>query len=152
VQMKDIISFPGLNLSFEINPILFTIFGIKIYLYAFCMVSAIAISVVLCCKCKPKFDIKDDFLFGTFIYAIIFGIIGARLYYVMFNLKYYFSNPINILRIRDGGLAIYGALIAGAIVIIYRCQKYQVKLLDIFDRVVPFVALRTINWQMGKLF
>lgn len=146
------VSFPGLGLSFNISEVAFNIFGINIYWYAICIVVGMVLSVILCSKDKYNFGINFEFVFENLIFAIIFGIIGARLYYVLFNLKYYLSNPIKILNLRDGGLAIYGGLIAGALVILKRCKKFKVNSLDLFDYIIPFVALAQSIGRWGNFF
>ena len=64
------------------------------------------------------------------IITLLFGVIGARIYYVIFNFSYYLENPLEIINIKNGGLAIYGGIIAGAIVIIKMCEKYGINKLD----------------------
>ena len=83
------VSFPGLNLSFNINPIAINIFGISIYWYAICIVSGIVLAIILCSKSKENFQIDFNNIFEILILAIICGLIGARIYYVLFNLEYY---------------------------------------------------------------
>ena len=65
--------------------------------------------------------------------ALLLGIIGARAYYVIFNLDYYLQNPSEIIAIRNGGLAIYGGIITGIVVGIFYSKIKGVKFL---------------NWQM----
>lgn len=86
------------------------------------------------------------------IYLIPISIISARLYYVLFNLKYYISYPLQILNFRTGGLAIYGGIIGGAITCLIFCRKHKINLLDLLDYIVPALALRTSDRQMGKLY
>lgn len=146
------INFPGLGLNLNIPQIAINLFGIKIYWYAVCIVLGIVISLFLCSKSKEKFNVKFDFVYECLIFAIIFGVIGARLYYVIFNLDYYLKNPIKILHIRDGGLAIYGGLIIGAVVIKIKCQKRKVNFLDFLDYIAPFVALSQSIGRWGNFF
>ncbi len=144
------IQFPGLHLQFFVNPVAFTMFGISIYWYAICIILAILVSFILCYCSSPKFDIEDNFLFDTLLYAIVLGIMGARLYYVIFHLDYYWSNPSAILKIRNGGLAIYGGIIVGAFVVFYQCRKKKYSLLDFLDRIAPFVALGQAIGRWGN--
>lgn len=146
------ISFPGLNLSFDVKPVAVNLFGVPIYWYAICIVVAIVVALVLCYKSKEKFDIEFDFLFSTLLVAIIFGFVGARVYYVVFNLGKYINSPLKIFNIRDGGLAIYGGLVAGGLVIIHRCKKFKVSRLDFFDYLAPFVALGQAIGRWGNFF
>lgn len=146
------INFPGLGLHLYVPQIAIKIFGINIYWYAICIVTGIVIALILCAKSKENFNIKFDFVYECLIFAIIFGIIGARLYYVLFNLDYYSKNPIKILHIRDGGLAIYGGLIAGFIVILQKCRKRKVNILDFLDYFSPFVAIAQSIGRWGNFF
>lgn len=146
------ITFPNFGISLNINRIAFKIFGVNIYWYAICIVFAIILSVFLCCKSKEKYGIKSDFILETLSFAVIFGIIGARLYYVIFNLNYYLLNPLNIFKLRDGGLAIFGGLILGAAIVIIKCKINKVNLLDMLDLVSPFVALGQSIGRWGNFF
>ena len=146
------IKFPGFNLSLEVRQIAFSIFGIDIYCYAICICLGVILALVLCRFSKEKFGIEFDFLFETLIYAVLIGIVGARIYYVIFKLDYYLLKPVEILKIRDGGLAIYGGLIAGGIFILARCNKYKVDKLDFFDYLAPSVALAQSIGRWGNFF
>lgn len=145
------IYFPGFNLSFSINPIAGKIFGIAIYHYAICIILAIVVAVVLCYKSKEKFQIKFDFILETLMFAIMWGFVGARIYYVLFHVSEY-SSLAKILQIRDGGLALYGGLIAGGIVILKRCRKYKIDVLDFFDEIIPFIAIAQSIGRWGNFF
>lgn len=146
------INFPGLNLSLNINPVAFHIFGVDIYYYAICIVIAIITSLILCYKAKEKFNISFEFILESLIVAIIMGIIGARIYYILFNFNYYIISPIRIFHIRDGGLAIYGGLIAGGLTITIMCKLKKVDPLDFFDCIVPFVAIAQSIGRWGNFF
>lgn len=148
----NIVTFPNLNLELNINSVAFKIGNIDIYYYAICIVIAIIISILLCYKAKEKFEIDFSFAFDTLIYCLIFGIIGARIFYILFNLKHYLLNPLNIVKIRNGGLAIYGGLITGFFVIIYRCKKNKVNFKDFLDFIVPYVALAQSIGRCGNFF
>ena len=143
------IYFPGFNVSFSINPIAGKIFGIAIYHYAICIILAIVVAVVLCYKSKEKFQIKFDFILETLMFAIMWGFVGARIYYVLFHVSEY-SSLAKILQIRDGGLALYGGLIAGGIVILKRCRKYKIDVLDFFDEIIPFIAIAQSIGRWGN--
>lgn len=148
----DIVKFPGLGIDLEISKIAFSIFGIDIYNYAFCIILGISVALILCKKSKNNYYIKFDAALEILILALIFGIIGARLYFVIFNLEYYLKNPIQIINIRDGGLAIYGGLIVGLYVILKRCKSYKIPPLDFLDYIVPFVALAQSIGRWGNFF
>ena len=123
------ITFPGLNLEFNVRKIAFKIFGIEIYSYAICIVCAIIVAIIICKIQKEKFGVKFGEILDCLVFAVIFGIIGPRIYYCLFHLNYYLESPIRFFRIRDGGLAIYGGFIAGAIAIILRCRNLNINYL-----------------------
>lgn len=148
----DIVRFPGLGIDIEVSQIAFSVFGIDIYNYAFCIILGIIVALILCKISKDNYYIKFDVALEIIIMALIFGILGARLYYIIFNLDYYTRNPIQIINIRDGGLAIYGGLIAGLYIIVKRCKSYKIPPVEFLDYIVPFVALAQSIGRWGNFF
>lgn len=69
------------------------------------------------------------------------SVICARAYYVIFNLDYYLSNPMQILNFRNGGIAIYGSLIGAIATIIVFCKIKKIKILDLLDYLAPVIPL-----------
>ena len=148
----NIVKFPGLNLEFKFSEIAFSLFGINIYKYAVCIVFGIIIALILCKLSKENYEIEYDFVLENIIIAMIFGIIGARLYFVLFNFQYYSENIIKIFQIRDGGLAIYGGLMAGAIAIFINCKIQKKDVLNFFDYIIPFVSIAQCFGRFGNFF
>lgn len=146
------VSFPGIGLNFEISRVAFQLFGVDIYYYAICIVTGIIIALCLCKWSKDNYYVRFDDVLEIILFAIIFGIFGARAYYVIFNLNYYLSNSSEILNLRDGGLAIFGGLITGGIVVIKFCKKNKINALDFLDYIVPFVALAQSIGRWGNFF
>ena len=97
------------------------------------------------------YGIKFSEITDLLIFLIPISIISARIYYVIFDYKYYINNPSQILNFRTGGLAIYGGIIGGAITCLIFCKKRKLNLLDILDYIVPCLCLRTSDRKMGKL-
>lgn len=143
------ISFPGLNLEFNISRIAFSINNIDIYWYAILMVSAFVIALIIFKINDGKFSIKFSDILDLSIYVIPISILSARLYYVLFNIEYYLEKPLRFFDFRSGGLAIYGGIIGGAITCYIFCKKRKIDILNLLDYIVPCLALRTINWKMG---
>jgi len=148
----NIITFPGLNLKFNISKIAFIIFGVPVYKYAVCIVLGILVALFLCRISKQKFEIKYEDILVCTVIGLMFGIIGARLYYVIFNLEYYSKNIIEIFNIRNGGLAIYGGLFLGALAICVYCKYKKIKVLDLFDYTVPYIAIAQSIGRFGNFF
>ena len=101
------------------NRMLLDLGFIKIYYYTIFILLAIVSATYLIIKEARKQNIDKDFLIDTIYYVIIFGILGARLYYVIFEWGYYSKNPLEIFAVWHGGLAIHGVIIAGLIFILY---------------------------------
>ena len=141
----NVVTFPGLNLQFNINRIALSIGGLSIYWYAILMTSAFAISLLIYKLKNGKFEIKFSDILDLALLLIPISIVSARLYYILFNLEYYVANPTQIFNLRSGGLAIYGGIIGGAVTCYIFCKKRKIDLLDLLDYIVPCLALRTIN-------
>lgn len=117
------ISFPMLG-DWSIDPpYSFTVFGFEIYFYGAIIALGFILAALFCAKQAAKFGLTSDDLFDFVIWLIPTCIIGARLYYVLFKLDYFLANPSEILSLRDGGLAIYGGIIAGVITGVLVCKK-----------------------------
>lgn len=127
------ISFPMFG-GKQINPpYSFELFGIEIYLYGAIIALGFILAILYCGKRAKEFGIKNDDIYELVIWLIPACIIGSRLYYVLFKLPYYLDNPSKILAIRDGGLAIYGGIIAGIIVGLIWTRKKKLPILAVAD-------------------
>ena len=102
----------------------FTVFGIDVMWYGILMATGMIFGTLIALKEAKRVGIKEDNILDLAIIAIPSGLIGARLYYVIFNWEYYFNNPLQILNFRGGGMAIHGALIGG-IFAGYLFSKYR---------------------------
>lgn len=91
------------------------------------------LALFFCTRLAKKAKINVDALYDVIIFGTIGGIVGARAYYVLFNLDYYLANPSSILAINEGGLAIYGGIIGGLLVGLIVCKIKKLKVLDVFD-------------------
>ena len=146
----DIVSFPMLNLTLNIDNIAFSLFGIDIYWYAVFIVSAVIIAMFILKKRDGLYEIKYDDILDLSIFVIPISIIFARIYYVLFNLDDYIHDPIGILEIRTGGLAIYGGIIGGIITCIIFCRYRNIKILDLLDLIAPTLALGQAIGRWGN--
>lgn len=149
--MKDI-TFPELNIKFSVNNIAFRIGNINIYWYAILIVFALGVALIFCKKDDRKYQIKFEDILEIAVITIPISIIGARLYFVVFHLEYYILNPNEILNIRNGGLAIYGGIIGAVITIAIYAKLKKMYILDIFDYVVPYLALGQAIGRWGNFF
>ena len=127
IQRDSVISFPflgGLRLD---PPASFTLFGREIYLYGVVIALAFFLAIVYCAHRAPEFGIAPDSFYDMMIWLIPGAILGARLYYVLFQADYYLAHPGEILAIWEGGLAIYGGIIAGILIcaVFFRVKKIR---------------------------
>ncbi len=134
------------------NPVMMTLFGIEIKWYSFLILISVLIGIFLIIKESKRFKIENDTIFNMCFYAIIFGIIGARLYYVLFNISYYKYNLLEIFEIWNGGLAIHGGLIAGTLTVIIYAKKKNINFLRLLDIAVPAVILGQAIGRWGNFF
>ncbi len=148
----NVVKFPGLNLEFEFSKIAFSFLGIDVYKYAVCIVIGIVVALILCKFSKENYGIEYDFVLENVILGMFFGIIGARLYFVLFNMEYYSQNFMEIFKIRNGGLAIYGGLILGTVAIIINSKLKKKDILNFLDYIVPFVAIAQCFGRFGNFF
>lgn len=120
------IYFPNLGLSFHINSEAFNIFGLCVYWYGIILTSGIILGTLLACYIAKKEKLDPNLFMDFVLYDIVFALLGARIYFVIFNWDYYKANPGQILNIRQGGIAIYGGVIASIIVAIIYTRKKKV--------------------------
>lgn len=123
------ISFPGLfgDWRFTLSPKLLDI-GNGIYWYGVLIAAGLLIALWFCMKRAPRYGLTEDDVIDTVLWAIPFAIVGARVYYVLFYLdQFRLANGsidwAETYRIWDGGLAIYGAVIAAFLTAWLVCQK-----------------------------
>lgn len=134
------------------NPILIDFGVIQIYWYSVIILSAILIGSAIFLKRAKKEGYEEDFLTDTLFYLIIFSILGARLYYVLFNFGYYMKHPLEIVAIWNGGLAIHGGIIAGSICLLYRARKNKKSFLRLTDLLAPSIILGQAIGRWGNFF
>lgn len=146
------VTFPGFNLSFNFSRVAFNFFGILVYKYAVCIVLGMLIGIIICKINAEKLNINFEDALEKFIIAFIVGLIGARLYYVIFKFDYYKENLFQIFNIRDGGLAIYGGLIFGLFSIFISFRNKKESLLKYLDFIVPSVAIAQSIGRWGNFF
>lgn len=125
---------------------------IQIYWYSICIFLAALVACTIIYTESKKRGIDKDFVINLAFSTILWGIVGARLYYVLFNLNYYLSNPIEILEIWNGGLAIHGGMIAGTICVIKSCKKYGVDILQMMDIIVVGLIIGQAIGRWGNFF
>lgn len=136
--MTNLLSFPGLGLELTLNRVAFTVLGHPIYWYGIIIACGFLLAVWFCSRQSDKFGIKSDDIIDMLFFAVPLCIIGARLYYVLFYLDLYRRSDGSLdwgamVRIWDGGLAIYGAVIMAAVVLLVFCRVKRIPFLAFAD-------------------
>ena len=134
------------------NRTILSIGNFHIYWYSVLIATGIIIGLYLLLKEASKQNISKDTIIDIAFYTIIWGIIGARIYYVIFNIKPYLSNPLSILYVWEGGLAIYGGIIGGLITLAYQTKKKNISLGKLTDMIVPSLILAQAIGRWGNFF
>lgn len=131
--MSEVLSFPALGLEFALNRVAFSVGGKPIYWYGIIIALAFLAAAAYVLTRARTFGLDNDRVMDVILGSVILGIIGARLYYVAFEWDTYAKNPISILNVREGGIAIYGGIIGGVIAAAIMCRWRKVKLLPMLD-------------------
>lgn len=136
--MTNLVSFPGLGLEFELNRVAVTLFGRPIYWYGVIIGCGFLLAVLLCSRWAPRFGVTGDQVMDMLIFAVPAALIGVRAYYVIFNLDLYRRADGSldwaaIFRFSDGGLAIYGGIIAAALALMIFCRVKKISFLAFAD-------------------
>ena len=149
------ISFPGIGIdAFSVNRIAFTIpigNGIAVRWYGLIITVGILLAIFYASfRAKQEGIVLDDLLDMT-IFTVLFAIVGARLYYVLFSLDKY-DSFLDAIAIWNGGLAIYGAIIAGALTLFFVARYKKISVYKTLDMAAPAVMIGQILGRWGNFF
>lgn len=125
---------------------------IKIGWYSIFILTGIILASIIVNIESKKYKINKDFMTNLIFWTIIFGVIGARLYYVILNYGYYSINTNEIYKIWEGGLAIHGGIIFGFLFALLYCLRYKVKVFKITDICVVGLILAQAIGRWGNFF
>lgn len=134
------------------NPVLINLGFIEIRWYSVILLLAFACGIFFVFREGKRFNIDREYLFNLIFWTIIFSLLGARLYYVLFNFSAYQNDLLEILKIWHGGLAIHGGIIAGIITVIVYTKKYNVDILKITDICAPALLIGQTIGRWGNFF
>lgn len=124
----------------------------SVHIYSICILIGIIVGYSLFIREAMSHGIKKNEASDLIYYTILFGIIGARIWYVLFNLDYYLSNPISIFKVWEGGLAIHGGIIFGFISVYIFCKRKKFDLISILDYMVLSLVIGQSIGRWGNFF
>ena len=132
------------------NPVAIQLGPFSIRWYAICIVLGLLLAVILSMKEAPRKGIESDDIIDFILIAFPVAIIGARLYYVIFRWSYYRENPGEIFAVWNGGIAIYGGLLAGALVLYLFSRSRLIDPVDFLDIAAPSVMIAQSIGRWGN--
>ena len=130
--MTNLVQFPGLGLSFEINRVAFSIGRFNVYWYGVCIAFGICLALVFAFRHSVEFGVDADSMVDVILIGIVLGIASARAYYVALA-PFKYESIWEMIAIRDGGLAIYGGIIGAFLFGGLSCKRRGVPVLPMFD-------------------
>ena len=146
------INFPGLGIEFKISMEAFEIFGFPIYWYSIIISLAFILTLSLALRECKKYEFDSDTIIDVVLYSFPAALIGARLFYVLFNLDYFINNPSSIIGFRIKGLAIYGGIIAAFLTAYIYSRIKKINYLKLFDFTAPYFILGQAIGRWGNFF
>ena len=127
------VQFPGLGWTFDISNVAFSIGSYHVYWYGLIITAGLMLALIYAWRTAPRYNVNASKLFNCVLVGLVTGIIGARLYYVAFAWEDYASDPISILYIHEGGLAIYGGIIGALLGGFVMAKIQRLKFMPILD-------------------
>lgn len=146
------ISFPNLNIYLHNVPKNFTVFGFTIALYGVIIAIGMMLGVAIAVYDRRSRGLSEDPIWDAAFIGIPCGIIGARIYYVIFAWDFYKNDPIQILYIRQGGLAIYGGVLGALISVFIYCKVKKVGFLELWDSIALGFLVGQSLGRWGNFF
>lgn len=156
--MESYVSFPALGWTFPIHEeiVSFELFGLDISIrwYSVMIALGLCLAVWYAFRRADEFHIPKDPMLDIIMVCFLFAFVGARLYYVLFSddRAYYFSNPVTILQVWNGGLAIYGGIIGAFSTALWMCRVRKVDTLRMFDLAAPGFLIGQAVGRWGNFF
>ena len=132
------------------DPIAFTIFGLNVAWYGIIITIGLLIGILLATNRSKAEGLYKDVIIDMSLVVVPSAVIGARLYYVLFNLDKYLDNPSHILHVHHGGLAIHGALIVGGVAAYLFCRHKKISFWKLADICAPSIILGQAIGRWGN--
>lgn len=146
------IEFPNLHIYLKDVPKNFSVFGFSIALYGCVIGFGMLLCVLIAGYDRKSRGLDEDTIWDAALYGIVFGILGARAYYVIFQWDNYKNDLMSILNLRQGGLGIYGGIIAGFLTAWIYCRLKKQSFLELADSVALVFPLGQAMGRWGNFF
>lgn len=146
------IRFPNLNISLDYVPKGFQVFGVEFTVFGILVALGMLMGIFFIVLEAKRTNQSQNQYLGMVIFAIVGGVIGARLYYVGFQWNLYKNNAEEILNLRNGGMAFYGALLGGTLFAALFCQLRKISFWKMADTAVTGLLMGQIAGSLGCFF
>ena len=120
--------------------------------YSFLIVAGIVLAVIMACRQEKKLGMPQDTMIDLSLWLLPCGIIGARLYYVVFSWDQFHDDLWSVFRIWEGGIAIYGGIIGGFFALLFFCRRRNLSPMQVCDVIAPGLALAQSIGRWGNWF
>ena len=141
-----------------VNPIAFTLFGVSVHWYGVVISAAIIIGVILAMRETKRRGMDPDIIIDLALWVVPLAVVCARLFYVLFFVppeghpNQFLVDPIRVLYIWEGGLAIYGAVLGGALGVFLFCRRRKIRWVEMLDILAPSLVLGQAMGRWGNFF
>lgn len=147
----NLIEFPRLGIAMELSNVAFTIFGINIYWYGVLIATGMMLAMLFAFKNAPRFGINSDRMVDVIMVGFVCSIVCGRLYYVLFSQEKY-ENFMQLINLRNGGIAIYGGIIGAFVGSFAACKWRRVPVLPMFDLISMGFLIGQCIGRWGNFF
>ncbi len=130
-------------------PIICKLGPLTIYSYGLALALAFCVAVFLLNRQARNQGLNPELIFNLCFIILVSGIIGARILYVVLNIKFYLNNPVEIIMLSHGGLAWFGGLILGSLSCLVYLRCKGLKIYKTFDLIIPYIALAQAIGRIG---
>ena len=145
------ISFPSFGITVD-PPRSFSLGPLTIHLYGLVIAVGLMLAVLYCCRRCKEFGLKEDDILDGVLWITPFAIVCARIYYVVFSWQDYAANPISVLYIWEGGIAIYGGVLGAVLGIAVFCRIKKLKMATVLDLVLLGFLIGQSIGRWGNYF
>lgn len=148
------VTFPGLGITdgIDISRVAFRLGSIEVYWYGLLIAAAVLLAMFLSVRHAKQFDLKSDDILDFYLFTIPIGIIGARIYYVIFAWDEFSHNILSVFDTRNGGLAFYGGIITGILTVFLIAKYKKIPFQKAAHFLIPYVPLGQAIGRWGNFF